>query len=51
MCHLLFALANWLGGGSRLMAYLIRVFRMPVAGDERPGSRNRVEEPRGPRCT
>ena len=39
-----------LGEDSRLVAYLIRVFRMPVARDKRTGSRNRTEEPRGPRC-
>ena len=50
MCQLLLALANWLGGVSRLVAYLIRVFRMPLARDERTGSRNRTEEPIGPRC-
>jgi hypothetical protein len=38
MCHLLLARAKWLGGSSRLVAYLIRFFRMPVARDERPGS-------------
>ena len=51
MCQLLLALANWLGGVSRLVAYLIRVFRLPVARDERPGSRDRAEEPRDSRSS
>jgi len=39
VCHLLFALANWLVGDSRLVAYFIRVLWMPVARDKRTGSR------------